>query len=70
MIKKHLKNNPGTDLIEAYYLLGMSLINLSELSLGIEALSKVIQSNPIYKKTVYLIMALAYKKLFKYQEAI
>jgi len=62
-----LRNNPGTDITEAYYLLGMSLINLNELNLGVEALSKVIQNNPLFKKTVYLIMALAYKKLFKYQ---
>lgn len=38
MIKKHIRNNASNDLTEAYYLLGMSLINLNELHLGVQAL--------------------------------
>ena len=48
----------------------MSLINKGDHKQGIEALQKVIDLNPAYKKTVYLIMALANKKLNQYQEAI
>jgi hypothetical protein len=48
----------------------MSLINKGEHRQGIESLEKVVGLNPKYKKTVYLIMALANKKLNQYQEAI
>jgi hypothetical protein len=48
----------------------MSLINKGEHRQGIESLEKVVSLNPKYKKTVYLIMALANKKLNQYQEAI
>ena len=56
----------GGDLIEAQYLLGMSLINKGEHKQGIESLQKVLEINPKYKKTVFLIMALANKKLNQY----
>jgi len=44
-LRKHLRNNNnggGLDVVEAQYLLGMSLINKSDHKAGIEALEKVV----------------------------
>ena len=56
--------------IEGHYLLGMSLINNNEFNLGIDELSRTLEMDPGYKKSLYLVIALAYKRLLKYDEAI
>lgn len=56
--------------IEAHYLLGMSLINNNQFNLGIDQLTHTIQLDANYKRSLYLVIALAYKRLMKYDEAI
>lgn len=48
----------------------MSLINNNEFSLGIEELAQTLELDPNYKRSLYLVIALAYKRLQKYDDAI
>ena len=56
--------------IEGHYLLGMSLINNNQFNLGIDELNKTLEMDANYKKSLYLVIALAYKRLMKYDQSI
>lgn len=51
--------------MEAHYFLGMSFINNNEILFGISELEEALVLDPAYKKSLYLMIALAYKKLNK-----
>jgi hypothetical protein len=48
----------------------MSLINSNELGLGIDELTITLNIDGEYKKSLYLVIALAYKRLQKFDKAI
>ena len=48
---------------EIMYYLGMSYINIGRYNQGIEKLVEVIKTEPEYKRSLYLALALAFKKL-------
>ena len=48
----------------------MSLINNNEFTQGIESLVKTVDMDANYKRSLYLVIALAYKRLGKFDEAI
>jgi hypothetical protein len=48
----------------------MSLINNNEFNLGIDELLHTLELDANYKKSLYLVIALAYKRLQKFPEAI
>jgi tetratricopeptide (TPR) repeat protein len=48
----------------------MSYINNNDFNLGIEELVQTLELDPNYKRSLYLVLALAYKRLLKYDEAI
>lgn len=48
----------------------MSLINNNEFNLGIDELLHTLELDSNYKKSLYLVIALAYKRLQKFPEAI
>lgn len=52
--------------VEGHYLLGMSLINNNEFNLGIDELLHTLELDANYKKSLYLVIALAYKRLQKF----
>lgn len=68
LLKKYVKFNK--DCSEARYFLGMSYINNNEFSLGIQELLETLAIDPKYKKSLYLVIALAYKKLNKIDDSI
>ena len=51
-------------------MLGMSLINNNEFELGIEELVHLVGVEPQFKKSLYLVIALAYKRIEQYDAAI
>jgi tetratricopeptide (TPR) repeat protein len=69
-LSRFLRTSGQASSVELHYLLGMSLINTDDLQEGAKALNKAVELNPYYKKTLYLILALAYKRLGNYDEAI
>lgn len=52
--------------VEGHYLLGMSLINTNDFIGGIDELLLTLEIDANYKKSLYLVIALAYKRLQKY----
>jgi hypothetical protein len=52
--------------VEGHYLLGMSLINTNDFVAGIDELLLTLEIDAHYKKSLYLVIALAYKRLQKY----
>lgn len=68
ILQKYTKFNRSC--IEARYYLGMSLINNADFQPGIHELQETLHLDPYYKKTLYLIIALAYKKLNLIHEAV
>jgi hypothetical protein len=48
----------------------MSYINTNQLPLGIQGLQETLQRDNRYKKSLYLVLALSYKKMNKISEAI
>lgn len=48
----------------------MSLINTNDFAAGIDELLLTLEIDANYKKSLYLVIALAYKRLQKYDEAI
>lgn len=48
----------------------MSYINSNEFSLGIEELFETLALDPAFKKSLYLVIALALKKIGKIDEAV
>ena len=47
-------------------MLGMSLINNNDFERGIDELVRTLELDPNYKRSLYLVIALAYKRLQKY----
>lgn len=68
MLRKFVKFN--RDSLEGRYLLGMSYINTNEFSQGVEQLLETLTIDPLFKKSLYLVIALAFKKLGKIDQAI
>jgi tetratricopeptide (TPR) repeat protein len=64
VLRKYLRIHRNA--VEAHYLLGMSLINSNEFNLGIEELTHTLELDPNYKRSLYLVIALAYKRLQKF----
>lgn len=48
----------------------MSYINHNDFQLGIDELNHTLEIDPNYKRSLYLVIALAYKRLIKYDQAI
>jgi len=50
-------------LLEANYLLGVSHLSLQDYEKAIKEFTYVIDKNPFFKKNIYILLAVGYKKL-------
>ena len=63
-------NESNKNNAEVLYYLGMSYINSNQFTFGIEKLLESISIEPTFKRSLYLALALAFKKMGKVDEAI
>lgn len=50
-------------LVEAQYLLGVCYMNSNQFEKGVNIFTEIMEDQPDYRKNVYLLTAIAYKKL-------